>query len=113
MAEALDQGASLVLFPEGTRNTTDEPLLPFKSGLYRLLSARPGVPCIPVWIGNADRVLPKGACLPVPLFCTVTFGAPTRLRPGEPLASFLPRARRMLLELARPVLATGTSGSAA
>ncbi|MEM8732411.1 MAG: lysophospholipid acyltransferase family protein, partial [Pseudomonadota bacterium] len=29
MVEALDAGASLILFPEGTRNTTDAPLLPF------------------------------------------------------------------------------------
>src|SRR5215510_9941183 len=33
MGEALDQGSSLIFFPEGTRNTTEQRLLPFKSGL--------------------------------------------------------------------------------
>jgi 1-acyl-sn-glycerol-3-phosphate acyltransferase len=32
---ALDGGASLIFFPEGTRNTTGQRLLPFRSGLYR------------------------------------------------------------------------------
>src|SRR5215831_20491946 len=40
MAEALDRGASLVLFPEGTRNDTDQRLLAFRSGLSRLLGLR-------------------------------------------------------------------------
>ena len=44
MLSVLDQGHSLILFPEGTRNTTDEPLLPFRSGLYNLSMARPQVP---------------------------------------------------------------------
>ena len=35
-AHALDHGDSLILFPEGTRNTTDEALLPFKSGIFHV-----------------------------------------------------------------------------
>ena len=42
MVAALDHGDSLILFPEGTRNTTDETLLPFKSGVYHVVAARPG-----------------------------------------------------------------------
>jgi 1-acyl-sn-glycerol-3-phosphate acyltransferase len=99
MAEALDEGASLILFPEGQRNASDAALLPFKSGLYHLARARPGVDLVPVWIENLNRVMPKGEIVPVPLLCTVTFGAPLRLAEGEEKAGFLDRAAAALLAL--------------
>jgi 1-acyl-sn-glycerol-3-phosphate acyltransferase len=100
MAASLDTGTSLILFPEGTRNTTDERLLPFKSGLYHLANSRPQVELIPVWIENLNRVMPKGEFVPIPLLCTVTFGAPLRLQEGEDKAAFLERARSALLAAA-------------
>jgi 1-acyl-sn-glycerol-3-phosphate acyltransferase len=106
MAAALDEGASLILFPEGTRNTTEEQLLPFKTGLYHLAGARPQVELVPVWIENLNRVMPKGELVPIPLLCTVTFGAPLRLQDGEGKAAFLERTRAALLSLA-PVRESG------
>jgi 1-acyl-sn-glycerol-3-phosphate acyltransferase len=100
MARALDEGASLILFPEGRRNTTDDLLLPFKSGLYHLARLRPEVDLVPVWIENLNRVLPKGEVIPVPLICTVTFGAALHLAPDEPKAAFLDRAAAALRALA-------------
>lgn len=99
MLAALDTGASLILFPEGTRNMTDAPLLAFKSGLYNLSAARPGVDLIPTWIENLNHVMPKGKVVPVPLLCTVTFGAPIRAEPDEDRHAFLERARAALLAL--------------
>jgi 1-acyl-sn-glycerol-3-phosphate acyltransferase len=100
MAAALDQNSSLILFPEGTRNTSEEPLLPFKSGLYHLANARPDVELVPVWIENLNRVMPKGEFVPIPLLCTVTLGAPVALGAGENKAAFLDRSRNALLALA-------------
>ena len=100
MAEALDAGSSLILFPEGTRNTTDAPLLPFKAGLHHLARKRPGIDLVPVWIDNLNRVMPKGEIVPIPLICTVTFGAPLRLAPDEDKAAFLARAEAALRALA-------------
>jgi 1-acyl-sn-glycerol-3-phosphate acyltransferase len=99
MAAALDQGSSLIIFPEGQRNNSDAPLLPFKSGLYHLARARPGVDLVPVWIANLNRVMPKGEVIPVPLICTLTFGAPLHVAPDETKETFLSRATQALLAL--------------
>ena len=102
MATALDAGDSLILFPEGTRNESDEALLPFKSGLFHLARRCPNVRLVPTWINNVHRVLPKGAIVPLPLACSVTFGAPVRA-PGADSADakqkFLSEARTALLAL--------------
>lgn len=100
MIAVLDQGQSLILFPEGMRNMTEEPLLAFKSGLYNLALARPDVELVPCWLENMSRVLPKGEFLPVPLLCRVIFGEPVVLREGEERHAFLDRARAALLALA-------------
>ncbi|WP_102108422.1 lysophospholipid acyltransferase family protein [Oceaniglobus roseus] len=99
MLEALERGDSLILFPEGTRNMTESPLLRFRSGLYNLALANPDVDLVPVWIDNLNGVLPKGRLVPVPLLCTVTFGASLRLADGEDRRAFLDRAADALLSL--------------
>lgn len=99
MAQALDEGASLILFPEGKRNATEEILLPFKSGLYHLAKQRPGVDLVPVWISNLNAVMPRGQIIPVPLICTLTFGAPLHLAADEPKEAFLARTSAALLAL--------------
>ncbi len=100
MIGALDQGASLILFPEGKRNTTEQPLLPFKTGLFHLARQRPEVDLVPVWIANLNRVMPKGEVIPVPLVCTVTFGTPIHIAEREEKAVFLARAEAALVALA-------------
>ena len=100
MVTALDSGDSLILFPEGTRNTTDEILLPFRSGLFRVACRAPNVELVPVWMENLGRMLPKGEVVPVPMLCSVSFGQPIRIGPGEDKSAFLARARQALLDVA-------------
>ena len=94
--QALRNGDSLVIFPEGTRSAKGEPQA-FKSGLYHLAEQFPGVALIPTWIDNVQRVMPKGEVVPVPILCTVTFGAPVQWQPGEDKREFLTRARDAVL----------------
>jgi 1-acyl-sn-glycerol-3-phosphate acyltransferase len=96
--EALDRGDSIVLFPEGTRGSAEEPA-PFKSGLYNLALKYPDLVLVPTWINNVQRVMPKGEVVPVPVLCSVTFGAPVRLDAGEDRRVFLDRARSAVVTL--------------
>ena len=98
LIDALDSGDSLILFPEGTRGFTEDPQ-PFKSGLYNLAKRFPGVVLVPAWIHNVQRVMPKGEVVPVPVLCSVTFGAPIALGTEEPRADFLVRAREAVMAL--------------
>jgi 1-acyl-sn-glycerol-3-phosphate acyltransferase len=105
LVEALRSGDSLVIFPEGTRSHQGEPQA-FKSGLYQLARQFPEATLVPAWIDNVQRVMPKGEVVPVPILCTVTFGAPVALQPDEERGAFLARAREAVLAL-RPAGADG------
>jgi 1-acyl-sn-glycerol-3-phosphate acyltransferase len=98
LVEALRSGDSIIIFPEGTRGHTGEPQK-FKSGLYTLATMFPDVVLVPAWIDNVQRVMPKGEIVPVPILCSVTFGAPIRVEEGEERRPFLDRARAAVIAL--------------
>ncbi len=98
LIDALENGDGIILFPEGTRGHAEEPA-PFKAGLYNLAQRFPQVVLVPTWINNVQRVMPKGEVVPVPVLCSVTFGAPIRLEAGEERRAFLDRARACVIAL--------------
>ena len=98
LIDALQSGDSLIIFPEGTRGHAAEPQA-FKAGLYNLALRFPDVVLVPAWIANLQRVMRKGEVVPVPVLCSVTFGAPIRLEPGEERRAFLDRARAAVIAL--------------
>lgn len=92
MLEALNQGSSLIIFPEGGRQAGPEPVT-FKGGLFHLARKVPAVELVPVYLENLNRVLPKGEVLPVPMLGSITVGAPIKLEAEETKPEFLERAR--------------------
>jgi 1-acyl-sn-glycerol-3-phosphate acyltransferase len=98
MLREIGRTHSLIVFPEGGRNTGEE-LQEFKSGLYYLGKKRPDLELMPVYIDNLNRVLPRGEFLPVPLLTCITVGPPIWLDPGENKHDFLRRARQAVLRL--------------
>lgn len=62
LKELLKGGTSVLVAPEGTRNNTDEPLLPFKYGPFRL-AIESQIPIIPVIIHNGSKLMQRGSLL--------------------------------------------------
>ncbi len=73
-ADRLKKGASIVIFPEGTRSK-DGRLQSFKEGGF-MLAIKSGCPVVPVAIRGSHKVLPKGAFIARPGRIDVTVGKP-------------------------------------
>lgn len=101
MVEALNAGASLIVFPEGTRSP-DGRLQAFKPGLYHLAKARPDTLLVPVYLDNLNRMLPKGEFLFIPLIVRLSVGPALKRSPGESKPAFLARAQEALTALISP-----------
>ncbi|MEW6263295.1 MAG: lysophospholipid acyltransferase family protein [Thermodesulfobacteriota bacterium] len=59
----IQDGAAVVIFPEGTRNRGPEKLLPFKKGTF-LLAQASGRPIVPLAIVGSAKVWPPQALVP-------------------------------------------------
>jgi 1-acyl-sn-glycerol-3-phosphate acyltransferase len=74
LADAVQRGRSLLVFPEGT--FVERPgLLPFHLGAF-LAAARAAVPVVPVAVRGARRLLPGGRWWPQRTRIEVDIGAP-------------------------------------
>jgi len=99
VVQALHAGDSLILFPEGTRTAERLPQR-FRGGLFRLAEAFPELQLVPAYLDTLHRSMPKGAHIPLPLYCTVRFGETMPRIEGEPREGFLERARDAVVALA-------------
>jgi len=100
MEEALEGGYSLIIYPEGTRDYGED-IGPFKPGVAHLLKRHPDLPCVPVYIRNTARILPKGTFLFVPLFVDVMVGEPLTFPPEMSKEEIRRRLEEAVRELAR------------
>lgn len=96
--QALREGKTLILFPEGTRGEPGK-LAPLKSGLWHLSQRFPEVPIIPVWLTGTERVMAKGNRIPLPLFIDVSIGGEMYADPDK--RAFMDNLRAQLLALSQ------------
>ncbi|MBO5999943.1 MAG: 1-acyl-sn-glycerol-3-phosphate acyltransferase [Lachnospiraceae bacterium] len=73
--EEVKNGVSILIFPEGTRNKTDEPILDFHAGSFKA-ATKPGAPVIPVTLTGTRDVFETHMPFLKPSVVTVTFGDP-------------------------------------
>ncbi len=97
-AELIDDGWSLLIYPEGGRSP-DGWGQPFRGGAA-YLSVRCGVPVVPVHVGGTGNILRKGRTMPQPAEATVTFGTPMRPDDGERAPRFATRIEDAVTALA-------------
>lgn len=78
MIKALDNGFSLILFPEGTRGEPEQEQR-LKPGIGFVLTKRPDIKYVPVYMTGMGKAMPKGDNLIVPFNSTLTYGRPTKI----------------------------------
>ncbi len=75
LTKRIRSGISLLIFPEGTQNRTDQPLQPFYDGAFRL-SKETETPIMPVVVVNAGELMPPSTINLKPGKIKVIFGTP-------------------------------------
>jgi 1-acyl-sn-glycerol-3-phosphate acyltransferase len=121
-ADKVRAGASLIVFPEGTRSP-DGRVQPFKQGPF-VIAVRSGVPVVPVAVTGAAGVNPKARIAVRPGTIRVTIGEAVRPDAYPDKLDLLAEVRRRIVamhreagglggDLARPVAARGFEGSEA
>ena len=95
--EALDRGAILILFPEGSRGQPER-LSQFKSGIAHVAQQYAHVPIVPIFLHGFGKALPKGEAMLVPFFCDVIVGEP--LPQGLDTPAFMHTLELRMQELA-------------
>ena len=88
MLKALDDGYSLILFPEGTRGEP-EVQQTLKPGIALVLTQRPHVKYVPAYMKGMGKAMPKNDSLIVPFASSIVFGRAKSITPGQEVTDIL------------------------
>jgi 1-acyl-sn-glycerol-3-phosphate acyltransferase len=88
----------IAIFPEGTRNRGDAPLLPFKKGAF-ILAKHTGATLVPLATYGTGKLWPAGGILPRPGTIKVLVGKPLRFGPRDSLNTVTQKAYEALHRL--------------
>jgi 1-acyl-sn-glycerol-3-phosphate acyltransferase len=97
MIQELDKGYSLILFPEGTRGEPEQEQ-PFKKGIGIVLSQRPEIKYVPVYMKGMGKALPKNESLIVPFNSILKFGEPTQVKSTD-IIEIVNQVEQSIMEL--------------
>jgi 1-acyl-sn-glycerol-3-phosphate acyltransferase len=75
--QALDDGYTVVMFPEGSRGEPEK-IQPLKYGIAKILQKNPAITVTPVFMYGLGKALPRGEALLVPFVCEVNVGEPLK-----------------------------------
>jgi 1-acyl-sn-glycerol-3-phosphate acyltransferase len=92
----VESGQSLVMFPEGTRQTGPDVCELFDGPAY--VSAKTGAPIVPLGIGGSERAMPKGSKFIRPGKIVLVLGPPIDAPPPRPSGGTSRRAVKDMTE---------------
>jgi 1-acyl-sn-glycerol-3-phosphate acyltransferase len=101
LIQALREGESLVLFPEGSRGKAGV-VTRFRPGVGRLAQKIPGLLIVPVYLAGPERIWPRGEVVPVPLNIDAIVGRPRSYSPEDDPRAIAEQVQRDVLALAPP-----------
>ena len=97
MSALLNQGYSILLYPEGTRSETGD-IAQFKPGLA-VIAKLAKCPVVPVFVTGGGAILPKAAYMPRAGSMQISFGKPLVIQTGESAEDFTIRVEKVVREL--------------
>jgi 1-acyl-sn-glycerol-3-phosphate acyltransferase len=97
MIQSLDDGFSLLIFPEGTRGNA-EIEQEYKAGVALVLSQRPNIKFIPVYLKGMGKSMPKEDSLIIPFTSSINIGALTKTESSD-VATILEQIKVKITQL--------------
>jgi 1-acyl-sn-glycerol-3-phosphate acyltransferase len=98
--DLVKKGVSICIFPEGTRNRTDNDILPFKEGSLKI-ATKSGCPIVPMSINNSEMIFEKHFPWVKKAHVVVEFGKPIYMESlsKEEQKSLAPLVQSKVLEM--------------